>query len=596
VNIISIPTIFTAVDNFSSKVDGMSNKLTTFSEKASKYAEAGAKSALIGGAVLASLTMPVKAAIQFEDVMADVAKVTNTDIGSAAFNKLGDEAKELSGILAIMPDQAAGLMANLAQGGVATDDLRRVGEMAGKVGVAFGISADYAGDAFVKTQNALGGTIESTSDLMDVMNKLSDTSASSASEILTFMASGGSGAARQLGQAGKEMTAIGSAMISQGISANEAATAMQRFATVVQTTAKYNKDFKAAGGGAAGMMAILQKGSKLTGEAQTKYFQEFGALAAPKLQLLAKNFEQVQKSVGLATDAQATMNSVSKEFDNRAGTTAFQLSQMKAEAEVLSIEMGNTLLPVILKFLKWLKPIVERIIEFARENKGLIKSVMLTAGAFGLLMVVIGGILVPIAAVYQSIVTLMPLFSGIATIAKFLWFVITQLAFVFQVLWAVIVSVAEIIAGALGISLGWLVAIIAVIALAVWSLYENWQKIVSAFTNGGIVGGIKAIGVAIMDMILLPVQKILEIVDKLTGTNWASGLESFRNSAWEWTGATVEPTDTEGARSEAQAQQINANSTVNLNVNDPKGRMSVESATEGVAVKMGSTYGEQWAF
>jgi len=234
VNIISIPTIFTAVDNFSSKVDGMSNKLTTFSEKASKYAEAGAKSALIGGAVLASLTMPVKAAIQFEDVMADVAKVTNTDIGSAAFNKLGDEAKELSGILAIMPDQAAGLMANLAQGGVATDDLRRVGEMAGKVGVAFGISADYASDAFVKTQNALGGTIESTSDLMDVMNKLSDTSASSASEILTFMASGGSGAARQLGQAGKEMTAIGSAMISQGISANEAATAMQRFATVVQ--------------------------------------------------------------------------------------------------------------------------------------------------------------------------------------------------------------------------------------------------------------------------------------------------------------------------------------------------------------------------
>lgn len=116
VNIISIPTIFTAVDNFSSKVDGMSNKLTTFSEKASKYAEAGAKSALIGGAVLASLAMPVNAAIQFEDVMADVAKVTNTDIGSAAFNKLGDEAKELSGILAIMPDQAAGLMANLAQG------------------------------------------------------------------------------------------------------------------------------------------------------------------------------------------------------------------------------------------------------------------------------------------------------------------------------------------------------------------------------------------------------------------------------------------------------------------------------------------------
>lgn len=59
----------------------------------------------------------------------------------------------------------------------------------------------------------------------------------------------------------------------------------------------------------------------------------------------------------------------------------------------------------------------------------------------------------------------------------------------------------------------------------VQSLRRNWDMITEAFTKGGIIAGIKAIGRTILDAIIMPVQQLAQILAKWTG------LEVFENAA-----------------------------------------------------------------
>ena len=49
----------------------------------------------------------------------------------------------------------------------------------------------------------------------------------------------------------------------------------------------------------------------------------------------------------------------------------------------------------------------------------------------------------------------------------------------------------------------------------------HWDSIKEAFTDGGIVAGLKRIGEVLMDVVLRPVQKLLGWVAELTGWDWA---------------------------------------------------------------------------
>ena len=244
-----VPSVFTAVDKFSGPVSKMSrNAEASMGRMERKFRKVGdvsrnvsRKSAMVGVAILAPLALATREAVRFESAMAGVAKVANVDIGSKAFNKLGDQAKKLGITLGIDAKEAAGLMANLAQGGVAIDDLDRVAKLAGKMGVAFDMTGDMAGEAFIKTKNALGGTIEETQAVMDTVNMLSNTFAASASEIVTYMANSGSGIARAVGASGSELAAFGAQFISIGKTAEVSATLMKTFTRKVLQTKSLRK-------------------------------------------------------------------------------------------------------------------------------------------------------------------------------------------------------------------------------------------------------------------------------------------------------------------------------------------------------------------
>ena len=64
--------------------------------------------------------------------------------------------------------------------------------------------------------------------------------------------------------------------------------------------------------------------------------------------------------------------------------------------------------------------------------------------------------------------------------------------------------------------LGWIVNTIMV-------LKNNWDSIVDAFTNGGIIGGLKRIGIVLLDVILYPVQQLLGLLAKIPGLSKLAG-------------------------------------------------------------------------
>lgn len=129
----------------------------------------------------------------------------------------------------------------------------------------------------------------------------------------------------------------------------------------------------------------------------------------------------------------------------------------------------------------------------------------------------------------------------------------TKLTAAAQWLWNIAMSMNPI--GLIVIGIAALIAII-VLAIAKWdewgaalmvfmgpigliigafkSVYDHWESIKTAFQTEGIVGGLKRIGIVLLDAILKPLQQILELVAKVDPTGLAQkgvdSIKAFRES------------------------------------------------------------------
>jgi len=67
---------------------------------------------------------------------------------------------------------------------------------------------------------------------------------------------------------------------------------------------------------------------------------------------------------------------------------------------------------------------------------------------------------------------------------------------------------------------------------AVKSLYDHWESIKTVFRTDGIIGGLKRIGIVLLDALLKPVQQLLEMLAKIPGMaklgNWSNDIKDLR--------------------------------------------------------------------
>lgn len=133
------------------------------------------------------------------------------------------------------------------------------------------------------------------------------------------------------------------------------------------------------------------------------------------------------------------------------------------------------------------------------------------------------------------------------------------------------------------------------------SFQRNWEMIKEAFETKGIVGGLKAIGITILDALLQPVQQLLELVGKLPtwlggglAKNAAAGIEKMRKNirgvgdeidkmnkkAQEATkdrGQSARKSNPQSAQNQNFQRILQENNeNINLNINDPGNRTTVK--------------------
>ncbi len=66
-------------------------------------------------------------------------------------------------------------------------------------------------------------------------------------------------------------------------------------------------------------------------------------------------------------------------------------------------------------------------------------------------------------------------------------------------------------------------------------IYDHWNSIVQAFKSDGIIAGLSRIGVVLFDVVLKPLQQLLQLIAKIPGIGSIAGdaakeVEAFRNS------------------------------------------------------------------
>lgn len=461
--------ILSAVDKATSKINkvfgNVERRMQGVQKGADKFARQSAsvarQAALVGSVAAAPLIFSGQKAIEFEDKMADVGKVLDLKTGSEGIMRVGKDVRELSIFLAKSQNDVAGLYASLAQGGVAESQLTDIAKTAGQMGVAFNMAAELAGTRFIKIQNALGTTTKQTKALTDTLNFLSDNQAAKASQLVDFFSAGGASATNMLKVMPQVSAAFGTMFISAGKSGEEAATIYERFTKgLLKGNNAASKVFSKAGGGLEGMLAVIQKGRKLKGTEQFKFFRAFGEYG-PEVAQMANNYDKFQQVLGQAMDTQSQFGSVQKEFENRMSTTATKLAKARVQFDDLAITIGTQLLPAINPLVSKASAFLGRVAKWIEANPKLTKQLTKAVAIFAAVSFGIAGI----AGVLSGIATIVSVaaaaFGGLTTVLGFLSTAVGVVNAFFLANPIVLIGMA--------------------IAAVVFLIYKNWGPIVEFF-------------------------------------------------------------------------------------------------------------------
>lgn len=346
-------------------------------------------------ALKTAIGSPVKAAMEFESAMADVKKVVDFPTPKA-FKDFQAALVDLSKTVPLSVNGLAQIAAAAGQAGIAGDDLIRFTEAAAKVGVAFDISADQAGDAMAKLMTGLGITIDEAVLLTDSMNHLSNAQASSAAEILDVVRRVGA-QSKQFGFTATQVSAFASAMISAGAETDVAATSFRNMGMALtrgsSATKRQNDAFKKLGlnskkvaramqtDAVGTTVKVLEKIAKLPKETQAAISSDLFGNEARALGPLLTNLQLVRDSLGLVDDQAKYAGSSFKEFGVRAQTFQNAVQTFSNRITALKIVIGAALIPALNDLMDRLTPIVEAITDFAQANPELTRNVLAAASA-----------------------------------------------------------------------------------------------------------------------------------------------------------------------------------------------------------------------
>lgn len=347
-------------------------------------------------ALAAALAAPAKAAIDFESSMADVKKVVDFDTPHQ-FKAMEKDILGLTRTIPMTADQLAQIVAAGGQAGIEKENLTSFAESAAKMGVAFDIAADEAGQMMAGWRTAFRMNQTEVVQLADKINYLGNTTAASAPEISAVVTRIGP-LGEVAGLASGEIAALGATLVGMNISEEIASTGIKNLmlglTAGTAATKKQQGAFAKLGLNAESLaekmqtdaqgaiFEVLQSIKKLPAAAQSSILTElFGKESVGAIAPLLTNLEELEKNLGKVGDASQYAGSMEAEFKARSETTENALILASNAAREIGISVGSILLPPLAQGAQVLAKAGAKAAEFAEKHPGLTKAIVYSTTA-----------------------------------------------------------------------------------------------------------------------------------------------------------------------------------------------------------------------
>lgn len=371
--------------NQQSKLNGLQEGMRSHGANALQYA-----------GMVYSVAQVADAAVKFESSMADVRKVVDFD-SPEQFKQMGKDILDLSTRIPMAAEGLAQIVAAGGQSGIDRDELLGFAESAAKMGVAFDITAEQAGDMMAKWRTAFKMGQSDVVKLADKINFLGNTTAASApliSDVVTRIGPLGSVG----GVASGEIAALGASLVGSGVTSEIAATGIKNLILALvsgeSATKSQNEAFAALGLNAVDMAKYMQKDARgailsvleavqrLDKEQQASVMAElFGKESISAIAPLLSNLDALKTNFDAVSDASKYAGSMEKEFQTRAETTANAMELMNNSIYRTKVAIGQGLLPAIAPVASVVADAATAVGNFATEYPNLTGAVLGGTGA-----------------------------------------------------------------------------------------------------------------------------------------------------------------------------------------------------------------------
>ncbi|MEM1240853.1 MAG: phage tail tape measure protein [Cyanobacteria bacterium P01_H01_bin.26] len=432
-----------ALDRASKPIQKIAGEIEKLESVADSVTSVGDSIRGVGESLTASVTAPVAAglglatfrAMNFETAMQGVNKAFGVAAGSSGARAMEDQVLSLSASLGSVPTDVAAIATETGKLGVAQGQFEDYVRVVTSGAAAFDMTADQAGATFADLTNVMGyfnaqtGAVDMAGleSLADTINYFADNGATSEGAIADVLTRAG-GATRQFGLLNSEATALAASFLNMGAESSTVGTAINgilpQLQNATQGTAKFQGALEQIGlpaaefekmiaQDAAGAVTTFLQAIKESGDSSiiTRMFGQ-GSDAA-LLTGLVGNLDAVKASFEAIDQVEA--GSMMRTFEEQSATTEAGLASLHANLQIVSITIGQAIIPHINKLANDMIPVVQRFAEFARNNPGIVSTGVAIAGVAA----AIGPLLVGVGMLAQGFGAIIGFAAAIKTVLLF---------------------------------------------------------------------------------------------------------------------------------------------------------------------------------
>lgn len=481
-----------------------------------------------GSALVASGKM----ALDFDQAMAKVnttAQMTPDKL-KALKGELLDMGTKAGADLSKIPDAYEKILSQTGDVALSTDILR-----ASLQGAKAGFTdQDVVAGALAQTLSLVGKENTNAQEVLDTMFAAKRVGAGEFKDFANYIP-GLIASGKALGVGFKDTAGLFAFMTGKGQSAERSATLMENAFTALGKS-EITKGLEGAGVDIFNADGSMKKMDVIFGQLQKK-LATFGSNDKAKSNFLEsiglKDAQAKQAFMILSSDG-AKLSEVLHDVSNAQGETATafglsanpmqNISMLWSQIQKIGIGFGGVLSAILVPAISGLLFILTPVVDMF--------SWLFTQLSDG--NPIVWTIVAAISA-YAIVANAAAIASGIATAATSIWtgaqwllnaamdanpigLIIAAVALLIGIVYSC-VEAYDTWGAALTLVLGPIGQIVNI----VMALKNNWDSIKTAFTDGGIIGGLKRIGIVLLDAVLYPVQQLLGLLAKIPGMSKLAG-------------------------------------------------------------------------